>query len=314
MTPSGPDPTWLLGLDVGGTKTAAVAGLSDGSVLERAEIASQPERGFEDMWGRVLGLTDGLTSRRGPPVAIGVSIGGPLDLQRELVCSPPNLPYWDDIPLTRLLRERYRVPSYMEHDARAGVLAEWRFGAARGRSHVVFLTAGTGLGAGVIVGDRLLRGATGRAGEVGHWRMAPEGPEAYGKTGSWEALSSGSGLPRLAAYLGAEEADGLADAVAILARARAGDAFASYVVDESATWLGRGVAYLVDLFNPQMVVLGSLAVRWGDLLLPVVRRVVEQECLPENAAACEIVAAGLGDRLGDIAALSVAIEGRRQPL
>ena len=164
------------------------------------------------MWGRVLGLIDGLTSRRGLPDAIGISIGGPLDLQRELVCSPPNLPYWDDIPLPRLLSERYGVPASMEHDARAGVLAEWRFGAARGRSHVVFLTAGTGLGAGVIVGDRLLRGATGRAGEVGHWRMTPDGPEAYGKTGSWEALSSGGGLPRLAAHLGAREAGDLADA------------------------------------------------------------------------------------------------------
>ncbi len=314
MTPSAPDPGWLLGLDIGGTKTGAVAGLDDATVLERAEIASHPERGFEDMWGRILGLIDGLTSRHGAPTAIGVSIGGPLDLERDLVCSPPNLPYWVDIPLPRLLRDRYRVPAFMEHDARAGVLAEWRFGAARGRSHVVFLTLGTGLGAGVIVGGRLLRGATGRAGEVGHWRMTARGPEAYGKPGSWEALSSGSGLPRLAAHLRAEEAGRTGDAAAILARARAGDSFARHVVEESASWLGRGVAYLIDLLNPEIVVLGSLAVRSGDLLLPVVRRVVDQECLPENAAACEIVPAGLGERLGDVAALSVAIEGRRRTL
>lgn len=314
MTHSAPDAAWLLGLDVGGTKTAAVAGLSDATVVERAEIASHPERGFEDMWGRILGLIEGLTAGRGLPSAIGVSIGGPLDLQRELVCSPPNLPYWDEIPVPRLLRERFGVPSFMEHDARAGALAEWRFGAARGLSHVVFLTLGTGLGAGVIVGGRLLRGATGRAGEVGHWRMMARGPEAYGKPGSWEALSSGSGLPRLAAHLRAEGADDLRDAAAILARARAGDPFARYVVEESATWLGRGVAYLIDLLNPEMVVLGSLAVRSGDLLLPLVRRVVDEECLPDNAAACEIVPAGLGERLGDLAALSVAIEGRRRAL
>lgn len=322
MTRSAPDPGWLLGLDVGGTKTAAIAGLSDGSVLERVEMASHPQRGFEDMWDRILGLIDGLVSR-GLPAAIGVSIGGPLDLDRDLVCSPPNLPYWDGIPLPRLLSERYGVPAFMEHDARAGVLAEWRFGAARGRSHVVFLTVGTGLGAGVIVDGRLLRGSTGRAGEVGHWRMTERGPEAYGKAGSWEALSSGSGLPRLAAYLRAEGAGGAdgagdagdaGDAAAILMRARSGDAFAGRVVEESARWLGRGIAYLVDLLNPEMVVLGSLAVRSGDLLLPLVRRVVDEECLSDNAAACEIVPAGLGERLGDIAALSVAIEGRRRTL
>jgi glucokinase len=144
--------------------------------------------------------------------------------------------------------------------------------------------------------------------------MTAEGPEAYGKSGSWEALSSGSGLPRLAAHLQAGRADDLGDAAAILEHARAGDAVAARVVEESATWLGRGIAYLVDLLNPEMVVLGSLAVRAGDLLLPIVRRVVNQECLPDNAAACEIVPAGLGERLGDIAALSVAIEGRRQTL
>lgn len=305
---------WLLGLDVGGTKTAAIAGRRDARILDRAEVASHPEQGFDAMWARILELIDGLIGDRGLPRAIGVSIGGPLDVQRELVCSPPNLPGWDRIPVPHLLKQRYGVPVFMEHDARAGALAEWRFGAARGRRHVVFLTLGTGLGAGIIADGRLLRGAAGRAGEVGHWRLMAGGPEAYGKRGSWEALSSGSGLPRLAAFLEPEHADGLADAGEIFSRARSGDAPAARVVEAAATWLGRGIAYLVDLLNPEVVVLGTLAVRSGDLILPRVRQVVDEESLPGSAAGCEIVVAGLGDRLGDIAALSVAIEGERQLL
>jgi glucokinase len=305
---------WILGFDVGGTKTAVLAGTANGEVWKRRAERSPAADGFEAMWASMTAMADGLIAERGRPGAVSVSIGGPLDSENGIVYSPPNLPGWDAIPLKDLLADRFGVPAYVEHDAKAGALAEWLFGAGRGCRNVVFLTFGTGLGAGLILDGRLHRGSTGNAGEVGHWRMSGRGPLAYGKRGSWEALSSGTGLPRLARHLYPDhEWPEDLDAEMLVGRARAGDARASRVVRTSARWLGRGITYLVDLLDPEVVVLGSLAVRAGDLFLPVVRRVVDRECLERNRG-CRVVASELGERIGDLAALCAALyQGRLHP-
>jgi glucokinase len=298
---------WILGFDIGGTKTAVVAGTAQGEILDRRTRPSNAGAGFQPMWTAMTTAADELIAERAAPVAIGVSIGGPLDTERGIVHSPPNLPGWDEIPLKDCLADRFGVPVHVEHDARTGALAEWLFGAGRGATDLVYLTFGTGLGTGMIVGGQLVRGATGDSGEAGHWRMSQRGPRAYGKVGSWEALSSGAGLPRLARFLYPRE-DWPEDLTAetVIARARAGDSRASRTIGISARWLGRGISQLVDLLNPQVVVLGSLAVRAGDLYLPIVRAVVARESLPRNRA-CRVVASGLGEHAGDIAALCAAI-------
>ncbi len=302
---------WILGFDIGGTKTAVLAGTAQGQVLERLAAPSNAGQGFASMWAAMVTSADALIGRRGAPTAVGVSIGGPLDAEQGIVYSPPNLPGWDAIPLKERLAERFKVPIYVEHDARAGALAEWLFGAGQGVNDLIYLTFGTGLGAGLIVDGRLVRGARGDAGEVGHWRMLRRGPQAYGKTGSWEALSSGAGLPRLARHL-YPDAGWAADlsAETLIGQARGGDPRAIRVIRVSADWLGRGIAQLVDLLNPEVVVLGSLAVRAGDLFLPTVRRVVARECTERNRE-CRIVASELGAAAGDIAALCAAIHHGR---
>jgi glucokinase len=302
-----PSPGWLLGFDVGGTKTAVVAGTANGRVLRRISRPSDAAAGFRPMWDAMVSAADELIGDLGPPQAIGVSIGGPMDAERGIIHSPPNLPGWDDIPLRDLLADRFGVPTWVEHDARTGALAEWMFGAARGTRDMVYLTFGTGLGAGLILGGRLHSGWTGVAGEVGHWRMARRGPVAFGKSGSFEAMSSGAGLPRLARYLFPKETwpPGLT-AQSLIGMARAGDPRALRVISVSAGWLGQGIAQLVDLLNPEVVVLGSLAVRAGDLFLPTARDVMARESLPRNRA-CRIVASTLGEHAGDVAALCAAI-------
>lgn len=307
---SAPSP-WILGFDIGGTKTAVVAGTAQGQVLARRSAPSNAALGFAPMWAAMVASADELISQWGPPLAVGVSIGGPLDAERGIVHSPPNLPGWDAVPLKDLLAERFKVPIHVEHDARAGALAEWLFGAGKGVDDLIYLTFGTGLGAGLIVDGRLVRGARGDAGEVGHWRMLRRGPQAYGKTGSWEALSSGAGLPRLARYL-YPAAGWPADLTAetLIGQARTGDPRAARVIRVSADWLGRGIAQLVDLLNPEVVVLGSLAVRAGDLFLPTVRRVVAREATLRNRE-CRIVASELGAAAGDMAALCAAIHHGR---
>ncbi|HEX4211968.1 MAG TPA: ROK family protein [Candidatus Dormibacteraeota bacterium] len=300
-------PEWILGFDVGGTKTAVVAATPAGEILEERAAASDVAGGFESMGRSMLAMAAEMTAARGRPRVAGVSIGGPLDRERGIVNSPPNLPGWDRVPLRDFLSEHLGVPTHVEHDAKAGALAEWLFGAGRGCRNLVFLTFGTGLGAGLILDGRLYAGTMGSAGEVGHWRLAEQGPEAYGKVGSWEALSSGAGLPRLARSLFPDrEWPAAMSAETVVGMARAGDAPAVAAVRASSVWLGRGISLLVDLLNPEVVVLGSLAVRAGDLFLPEARRVVERECLAETRD-CRIVAAGLGERIGSLAAICAAL-------
>lgn len=306
---SGPSP-WIMGLDIGGTNTAVLAGTPAGGILERQVHAMVPGAPFADTWSAITALADRLVATRGRPSAIGVSVGGPLDTAGGVILSPPNLPGWDAVPVRDLLTARFGAPTFVEHDARAGALAEWLFGAARGCRDVVFLTFGTGMGAGLIVDGRLHRGAADAAGEVGRWRMAYRGPRAYGKTGSWEAFASGSGLPRLARFLHPErEWPPDLTAEAIVRLARSGDQQASRVVETAALWLGRGIAYLVDLLDPEIVVLGSIAVRAGDLFLPTAIRTVRRET-GARTHGCRIVAAETGESLGDLAALSAAIYHR----
>ena len=303
---------WILGFDIGGTKTAAVAGTAHGEIVDRVVFSSAPTRGFEPMWSDLVAAGQELVARHGKPSGVGASIGGPLDSTRGIIYSPPNLPSWDEIPLKDLLAQAFGVPAEVEHDAKACALAEWLFGAARGRHTVVFLTFGTGLGAGLILDGRLHRGVTETAGEVGHWRIAGDGPLVYGKRGSWEGYSSGAGLAGLTAFLFPGCFGDEKEASKVIDRARQGDQEALHVVETSARALGHGIALLVDLLNPEMVVLGSLGVRAGDLFIPIARAVLDEEALPRSAAACEIVPAALGEQIGDVAAVCPVIYRRSE--
>jgi glucokinase len=307
---NGPGEESILAFDVGGTKIAAARGTSSGVILQQVVELTPPGGEFDAMWKTICALGERLLSGAAKPGAIGVSIGGPLDAEKGIIYAPPNLPGWGSVPLRQLLEDHFGLPSYIEHDAKAGALAEWLFGAGRGSQNLVFLTFGTGLGAGLIVDGRLCRGR-GNMGEVGHWRMSAEGPTAYGKAGSWEAFSSGAGLSRLAEWRYPGHWPANLEAKVLVELARIGDGPARSVIDEAATMLGRGISYLVDLLSPEIVVLGSLAVRAGDLFLPTAQHIVDTECLASNLP-CPVVAAALGEKIGVTAALCAAIYPRRQ--
>lgn len=296
----------ILGLDVGGTKTAVVVGTRAGEVRARWAFASAPERGFAAMWRDICERTaEALAAEPGVGV-IGVSIGGPMDPYEGVILGPPHLPGWDQVPLRALLEERFSLPVFVEHDAKTGALAEWMFGAGRGTDNMVFLTAGTGLGGGVIADGRLLRGAASGAGECGHWRIAADGPLLFGKRGSWESYASGAGIAALARE---RFPDRFATATAadLAERARAGDRDAAAVIAESAEALGRGLALLVDLLAPEVIALGTLARHMRDIWLEPAIAVMRSEALAAHAARCRVVPAALGEALGDVAALCAAI-------
>ncbi|MHB1296551.1 MAG: ROK family protein [Anaerolineae bacterium] len=303
----------IIGLDIGGTKCAVVEGTRAGEILARSQYATEPAKGFPDAFQRLCAATEAMRAQaeaQGHQVAaLSVSIGGPLDIARGIIYSPPNLPGWDAIPLKDLLQERFHLPAFVEHDGNAGALAEWRFGAGQGTRNLIFLTMGTGLGGGMILNGAIYRGASDLAGEVGHMRIAPDGPEAYGKRGAWEGYCAGPAFAALAREMFPARWGQGATTPEIVRLALAGDPDADAVMQTVARYLGQGLAILADVLNPEMIVLGSMAVRLGEALLAPARRAMQAEALPGAYAACRVAPAALGDRIGDVAALCAAIDG-----
>lgn len=316
--------TWV-GIDIGGTKTAVVLSSQPPEVLARTEFATRASKGPQQTLNAVKKAIPDLLSENNVEISslarLGVSCGGPLDHVRGIIQSPPNLPAWENVPIKSILEEEFKVECLVENDANAGAVAEHRFGAGKGCQNMVFLTMGTGLGAGIIADGRLYRGANDLAGEVGHIRLTRSGPIGHNKAGSAEGWASGGGMAQLAARSVSEaqkkgEKTLLAEHVRtgkpitareVGAAVQKGDAVALEIVRSTGERLGEVLAILVDLLNPERVVVGGLALRFGDLLLEPARRVMSREALEVSARACQIVPAALGERVGDVAALCVAM-------
>ncbi len=301
-------PTTILGIDIGGTK-CALGRLEGDRVEEVARFATTTRA------ETLARIEDGIASLNpGDEPVFGISCGGPLDAGRGLILSPPNLPGWDEVPICRLLRERFGGTAYLMNDADAGALAEWRFGAGRGAHNVIFCTHGTGFGAGLILDGRLIEGATGGAGEIGHVRLTADGPVGFDKAGSVEGWCSGGGIGRLARqrleagaaafYTDAPETCTARD---VVAAARAGDAEAREILAESGRYLGRAMAILVDVLNPELIVLGSMFSRAREFLEPMMRETLQREALAPSVAACRIVPHALGETIGNYAAVAAAM-------
>ena len=315
----------LVGVDIGGTKTALVLSPEPPQVVARAEFATRPAKGPQQALNLIKRTIYDLLSEQGLEASailrLGVSCGGPLDRVRGIIQSPPNLPSWEDVPLKSILEAEFKAECLVENDANAGAVAEYRFGAGKGCQNMVFLTMGTGLGAGLIVDGRLHRGTNDLAGEVGHIRLTRTGPIGHNKAGSAEGWASGGGMAQLAAQsVAAAQKKGKKSLLAehvrsgkpitareVGAAAQRGDAVALDIVRSTGERLGEVLAILVDVLNPERVVIGGLALRLGDLLLEPARRVMRREALEQSANVCQVVPAALGESIGDVAALSVAM-------
>lgn len=284
----------FLGFDIGGTKCAVVLGDKNGNVLKKERFETTD---YETSLRKLLEAGDRLFTEQ--VVALGVSCGGPLDSRRGLILSPPNLPGWDEVPIVQLLEDRFHRPAFLKNDADACAIAEWKWGNAAGYDHAIFLTCSTGMGSGLIINGKPYAGSCDMAGEVGHIRLHPQGHIGYGKAGSFEGCCSGGGMAQY----------GLGSAKELAEAARRGDAQAMEIYRQFGEDLGRGIAVLVDILNPQVIVLGSIYQRAQDLIEPHMRKLLEQEALPHSLAELKILPAKLGDALGDMAALGVAYSG-----
>jgi len=309
----------LVGVDVGGTKTAVVLCADPPHALWRAELATLPEQGPQRAINEIIALIHrGLAESSGELASIGVSCGSPLDRIKGVIQRPPNLPTWDDVPLKALLEAEFHAHCAVENDANAGAVAEHQFGAGRGCRHIVFLTMGTGLGAGLILNGAIFHGASAMAGEIGHIRLTERGPTGYGKQGSVEGWASGGGMAHHAVQTIEDAVDNgtptmLAEKLSTLTARDiglalvAGDEVAGRIVAQTGKRLGEACAILVDLLNPERIVIGGLALRLGEALLAPARAQMHAESLATAAAACTILPAQLGESIGDVAAICVAM-------
>lgn len=308
---------YYLGMDIGGTKCAVV--ISDdqnGQVKEKIRFDTDKDRGWKAVVDELISSARELLLRNrisfDEVLACGVSCGGPLDSEKGVIYSPPNLPDWDAVPLADIIRDNLGIPCKVCNDADACALAEWQFGAGKDTKNMIFLTFGTGMGAGLILNGKPYTGTSGMAGEVGHIRLASEGPVGYGKEGSFEGFCSGGGIADMA-----KKMLSIYNGVTIIPRdnvtaqtiaeaAFKGDKLANAIYRKCGEKLGFALSILIDILNPEKIVIGSIFERSGELLKETMYNVISQEALAQSANVCEVVPAKLGDSIGDYAALGVA--------
>jgi len=313
----------LLGVDIGGTKLALVVGDAAGRIVARRQRPMAPSGDAHKDVADLATEAHRLLRETGVPpdeiACVGLCAPGPIDSAAGCVRNPPNLPGWRDVPLVRQVREVLRRPVHLENDANAAALAEWRFGAGRGCSDMVYLTMSTGVGGGLILGGRLHRGQTGRAGELGHLPIEWDGePCACGLRGCFEAYVGGAAWTRrLRAHTSAgsrvAQLAGGPEQVNpehVVRAAGEGDAFALAELDRFNRYLARGIAAIAFALAPERVVLGTIPSAAGEALcLEPLRRLVAERIWPDIGAALEIVPSTLGDERPYRAALCAALEG-----
>ncbi len=313
----------IIGIDIGGTKCAVMLAKADENtieIIEKVKLKTDNNQPALEIIDEFCKIIDEFIKNNSVD-AIGISCGGPLDSKRGVIMRPPNLPMWDEIHITDILSKKYKVPAYLQNDANACALAEWLYGAGKGTENMIFMTFGTGLGAGLILDGRLYAGTNDNAGEAGHIRLSDNGPVGYCKSGSFEGFCSGGGLAQLGytlgleayqrgecpTYFNPETAPTGISAKTVGDAAEAGDPTAIEVYKRCGEYLGRGLSVLIDILNPQRIVLGSIFKRSKNLIWPYAEKIIKKEALYLSSSVCEVVPAELDENLGDFAAVTTAM-------
>ncbi len=314
----------ILGIDVGGTSLRAALASSPASILARTRRPSPADQPPNAMVEAIGDMYRGLLAQVGAKAAIaaGVSSPGPVDAVAGALVDPPNLSLFTTVPLREMLRRELGLPVSLENDANAAAIAERRVGAGKGARDLACVTLSTGIGAGLISDGRLVRGASGGAGEVGHIKLMINGPECgCGQRGCWEALASGAAIRKETIRLLEEgEASVLSnsdpstiDAQAVFQAAQSGDSLANRVLDSAACFTGLGLAAIVDVLNPEMIVVSGGLTRMGDRLLRPAFRTCRENIFPLHERTLRLQVSSLGDDVSLIGALVLADELAQSP-
>ena len=313
----------VLGIDLGGTNIKAAVVTADREVLGKISRGAAAESGpsgvMEAMAAAVDEALAAANRSRRDVVAVGIGAPGPMDWRSGVVFSPPNLPGWKDVPLGAEMSERLGVPCFVDNDANVACFGEFWMGAGQGVQNMCLLTLGTGVGGGLVVNGELVRGIDGTAAEIGHLKVARGGRVCgCGATGCLEAYGSVSGMVRTAVEglesgresVLTQRCEGVYEKItgALISQcAEDGDAFARSVIEETGEWLGVGISSLINLLNPERVILCGGMIAAGETLFKPIRETAARLSFEVPARRAQIVPAGLGADSGVLGAAGCAL-------
>ena len=308
---------YVVGIDLGGTKISTSLSTFEGEIIKNVVVPTNAQEGADSVLNRITGTIENVLAQAELTIedieAIGIGSPGPLDANKGIIITTPNLPF-KNYNVVKPIKDKFNIPVYLDNDANVAAIGEYMFGAGKGKQNIVYFTVSTGIGGGAVLNGNIYRGSTCNALEIGHTTIDPNGPRCNcGNLGCLEALSSGTAIGKRgndAVSTNVETSLRKYDKVTsyeVFKEAEAGDEVSKDIVDTALNYLGIGVANAVAIFDPQMVIIGGGVTQVGDILFDKVRQVVNKRCFKNMAEACEIVPAGLGTNAGVVGAVALAI-------
>jgi glucokinase len=292
-----------IGLDIGGSKILGAAVADDLRILGTLKVSTVREEGPAAVLQRALGVCRELKERHGPPRGVGAGFAGLVDRRQGRVLSSIILPGWDGIPLAAELSQGLDLPSVVDNDATAAGYGEWLARGSLPGLNMVLLTVGTGIGGAIIIDGKLYRGATGLSAEFGNTTIQWQGRRCWcGNQGCLNTLASGSAIARRAGELGVEGCPSPAGVERVAEAARDGDSAAAAAIEEGARAMGAGIANIINIFNPDLVVLTGGVVGMGEPYLQTVREEAGRRAFSESADHARIESSALGPHVGAVGA------------
>ena len=315
----------ILGIDIGGTKTAACIGNETGKIIASERMPTRPGDDLDRYMQRLSEMSHEVAGAAGVSFdsidRVGISAPGPLRVDSGTLLAPPNNPGWRDVPIVAMCKDAFGLPVRMNNDANGAALAEFRFGSHKGTRSLLYLTCSTGMGAGIVINGALVQGETDMGGEVGHQCLDPAGPACdCGLRGCFESYCGGRAvaerIKRMIREDGiktsiVEQAGGDIDRIdhAALARAaKEGDGFAVEQWDQFTERMAQGIGNLIMIINPQVIILGTIAIHEGEFLMKPLYDKLPRYTWEWNRDACEVAPSALGKQIGDLAAIAIAID------
>jgi len=321
--PRNPDPL-SLGIDLGGTKILTAVATAQGKMLSRDHSVTPATKGQEAVVQSILESIGRALEQAGIAAsqlsAIGVGAPGLSNPETGILFTSPNLPGWRDVPLRDVIEKELGKKAFLINDANAAALGELYFGAAKGAHHFIYITISTGIGGGIIIDGEVYTGSIGTAGEVGHMTIDDDGPPCNcGNRGCWETLASGTAMAREArkqikegartSILGYAEGDvEKVTAQVIHNAAKEGDSLAKELITRTGYYVGVGLANLVNIFNPELIVIGGGLSNIGDMLLEPAYKVAGERAFKESYRTVRFALAKLGRDSGVLGAAAFALQ------
>lgn len=313
----------VLGVDLGGTKIATALATAQGKILARGysliPTPAHPDAVIDSIFATIE-KTISASKLKPQLLGIGVAAAGIVDSDTGKVIFSPNLSGWHDVPLRDAIQQKFGISTYLGNDATLAALGEWCFGVKKKVANLIYITVSTGIGGGIIADGKLYTGSRGVAGEIGHMTIDVNGPRCNcGNIGCWETLASGTALAREAvkqitkgvstSIVNLVDGDmSKIDAKVVFLAAKQGDELAKELISQLAFYFGVGLANLVNIFNPELILIGGGVAKMGDLLLQPAIKVVKERAFSTSAATVEIKPALLGDDSGVLGAVALVLE------